>query len=511
MKADGETESEGLPVCINKSGMDLAPIGNLCALVNENLRNCPETTCKDSQLKLELDRRIGMASCWKLSCSSCDKLDTSAVNRIQYLKRKSDASTDREERRKMIKEVSRLKMKRKKQQSNNRKINSPFVKYRTNKHKQREVMDYSVNVRAILASFYIGTGGMDIGLVNSCQGIAGGKSWEKTFYNHSPKICKGIMNVVNATLDANLKEEIDLTIQEKLEDKYSTSEIASLTRKYHAKIKTGIDEVDNVLISLSFDMGWQKKGTGHTYDSMSGHAYYIGVRGGKVIRHIVYSKKCSVCDVSVAMGEEPQQHDDCPRNYRTGSSKAMEATAALDLILELHELGVGVEFIVSDDDSTMRAHLSHIGVHKKGMLPLDVHQPTFLCDPSHRVKVMVKEVFKLALKSKAKSECEKIDALRLKKYIGCWIAKNKSLPFDELKAKRKAPIEHLFGNHEWCDSDWCFSKELDEARDQLRVINPAASDSDSSLDAVPTAATAPPRSTLPLVRVRLQSPPPPRS
>ena len=214
LEADGDSESEGLPVRINKSGMDLAPIGNLCTLVNENLRNCPETTCKDSQLKLELDHRIGMASCWKLSCSLCDKLDTSTVSRVQYLKRKSDASTDREERRKMIKEVSRLKMKRQKQQSNKRKINSPLVKYRTNKHKQREVMDYSVNVRAILASFYIGTGGMDIGLVNSCQGIAGGKSWEKTFYNHSPRICKGIMNVVNATLDANLKEEIDLTIQE---------------------------------------------------------------------------------------------------------------------------------------------------------------------------------------------------------------------------------------------------------------------------------------------------------
>ena len=76
-------------------------------------------------------------------------------------------------------------------------------------------MDYSVNVRAILASFYIGTGGMDIGLVNSCQGIAGGKSWKKTFHNHSPKICKGIMNVVNATLDANVNEDIDLIIQEK--------------------------------------------------------------------------------------------------------------------------------------------------------------------------------------------------------------------------------------------------------------------------------------------------------
>ena len=42
-------------------------------------------------------------------------------------------------------------------------------------------MDYAINMRAILATFYIGTGGMDIGLVNSCQGIAGGKSWGKHF------------------------------------------------------------------------------------------------------------------------------------------------------------------------------------------------------------------------------------------------------------------------------------------------------------------------------------------
>ena len=66
-----------------------------------------------------------------------------------------------------------------------------------------------------------------------------------------------------------------------------------------------------------------------------------------------------------------------------------------------------------------------------------------------------------------------------------------------LKVKRKAPIEHLFGKHEWCDIAWCYSKELDKARDQLRlptakVVNPIDYDSSvDSLDAVPTAATAP--------------------
>ena len=55
------------------------------------------------------------------------------------------------------------------------------------------------------------------------------------------------------------------------------------------------------------------------------------------------------------------EHDDCPRNYRTGSSKAMEASAALVLMLQLDSLGIAVEYVVSNDDSTMRAHLRHIG------------------------------------------------------------------------------------------------------------------------------------------------------
>ena len=97
--------------------------------------------------------------------------------------------------------------------------------------------------------------------------------------------------------------------------------------------------------------------------------------------------------------------------------------------------------------------------------------------------------------------------------------KNKHLPFAEFRAKAKAPIKHLFGKYEWCDCAWCYSNELDIARDQLRgaapiaeVINPAesdsminpaeSSDSGSSLDAVPTAATAPPRLKLPLVESR---------
>ena len=53
----------------------------------------------------------------------------------------------------------------------------------------------------------------------------------KNFTTHSPKVCKAIMNMVDESLEANLKKEIDLTIVEKLERKYSKSEIVSLTQK----------------------------------------------------------------------------------------------------------------------------------------------------------------------------------------------------------------------------------------------------------------------------------------
>ena len=132
--------------------------------------------------------------------------------------------------------------------------------------------------------------------------------------------------------------------------------------------------------------------------------------------------------------------------------EATDATAALDLVVELAAMGVGVEFIVLDDDSTMCAHLKHIGTHTGGKLPIDVPHPTFLCDPSHRVKDMVKEIFKLALASKKQSKCERIDALRLKKYMGCYIAK-KLLPFENFKAKAKASIEKLFACYEWCNHE----------------------------------------------------------
>ena len=92
-------------------------------------------------------------------------------------------------------------------------------------------MDYATNICAILASFYIGTGGLDIGMVNAIQGIEGTKNWETIFTRHSPTVCDAILKVAEACFEKNLTEEVDLTFKE----------------TGHRKI------------AVSFDMGWQKK------------------------------------------------------------------------------------------------------------------------------------------------------------------------------------------------------------------------------------------------------------
>ena len=44
--------------------------------------------------------------------------------------------------------------------------------------------------------------------------------------------------------------------------------------------------------------------------------------------------------MAIAVGEEPQEHEDWSCHYCTGSSKAMKVTATLDLVIQLHALGI---------------------------------------------------------------------------------------------------------------------------------------------------------------------------
>lgn len=112
------------------------------------------------------------------------------------------------------------------------------------------------------------------------------------------------------------------------------------------------------------------------------------------------------------------------------------------MVKEMHAGGIAVvaEIVSDDDDSTMRAKVRHSykariaagrmskaewPKTKKGKdvkdnreLPLNIPEPTFLADPTHRIKVIGKHLFALRNQGVNVTKCKKSDYLRLKRYWG---------------------------------------------------------------------------------------------
>ena len=165
---------------------------------------------------------------------------------------------------------------------------------------------------------------------------------------------------------------------------------------------------------------------------------------------VVYSKICTACDNIATYNLLEDEEYNCPYTYRSGLSKAMETSVALDMVVSLcsnSKNNIGIECILYFDGSTMHAQLHHPANNKIGELPNNIPEPSFLEYTSHRIKVMCKEVFKLSLSIKQSSYYELIDALQLKKYIGCCVYKNIHLPLEEFVGKSMALVEHLFDCH----------------------------------------------------------------
>ena len=276
--------------------------------------------------------------------------------------------------------------------------------------------DFEANLRAVLSSFYIGTGTAEIGDALSLMGLPGGNGFSRSINKYEQEIHSKIIKVGKDVIDEALKGEIKATFMEKYKDTYD--------EKTYQKYKKCFEEhnigylptcVMRLGIAVSYDMGWQKRSTGHSYDSISGHAFIVGCRTKKIVGVAVRSKKCAKCQ-KARKNNYPAPEHRCPLNYE-GSSGAMESRVALDFTIELYESYGGkffIEHMVTDDDSTIRSTLKHKSEHEKGKLPDNVPEPIFLADPSHQVKVMSKPVFSRVTNTKDPTKCKKVDALRLK-------------------------------------------------------------------------------------------------
>ena len=58
-------------------------------------------------------------------------------------------------------------------------------------------------------------------------------------------------------------------------------------------------------IAGSYDVGWQHRGSGQTYNSLSGHSPLVGCRTGKIIDYELRIKSCKACKNAAKKCKKP--------------------------------------------------------------------------------------------------------------------------------------------------------------------------------------------------------------
>ncbi|CAG2194346.1 unnamed protein product [Mytilus edulis] len=197
------------------------------------------------------------------------------------------------------------------------------------------------------------------------------------------------------------------------------------------------DGNDNVTVSV--DAAWQRRGSGRSYDSLTGHCSMIGSKTGKVINYKWRSKACRICQRAETSGNIPRVHK-CNKNF-TGSAKAMEPDMVVDMVKESRSKGANITAIIGDEDTTTIARL------RAKVDPTIVK----LSDSNHMKKPIRNRLYEL--KNKHSTLSPKVISY-IMKCFNYLIAQGKGQP-KKIEENLHALSKHPFGDHSSCSTDWC--------------------------------------------------------
>ena len=334
------------------------------------------------------------------------------------------------------------------------------------------------NLLAVIAAYLNGDGATELRRTAAALNIGNFKSIKKMHHKTS-KYCLGniIVKEARKVADECLIEEVRTSYMEKHphfgDEEWMNFHNALLLQPPQQESTTthNAQTVDPVDLIVSADMGWQKRSSGRKYDSPSGHMFLVGSSTNNIIDYEIKCVSCAICNSAKRRGQDPRPHH-CQKNF-DGHAKAMEATSAAELITRISNKFHGkarVSTVISDDDSSMRAHCSH-----KGGLPQNVLEPIFLSDPSHRCKVIGKPLFKLAALKKSSCTLTTHDATRIKVYCACFfnMNKNKNRTLAWMKDHAWCVLYHYFNDHRYCTADFCYKKR--EAATRAHAVSTGGS------------------------------------
>lgn len=189
--------------------------------------------------------------------------------------------------------------------------------------------------------------------------------------------------------------------------------------------------------TVSFDAGWQTRGSGRNYASHTGHGSMIGSNTGKVLSYSYRCRICRFCDR--AIDRVPKDHD-CRKNWEK-SSKAMESDMAIEMLQDLKQRGFHVKKLIMDNDSTTISRAKAAFDEN-----LEKH-----CDFNHTKKNFTSRLFELRKEKKYPTLGPK--AINHLTKCFTYAVKGNS-DRQSLENNLRAIPFHVTGDHSKC-GDWC--------------------------------------------------------
>jgi hypothetical protein len=343
--------------------------------------------------------------------------------------------------------------------------------------------DYAVNVLYVLGFMSMGDGCTEAARLLGLIGLPNDTTMKSRSFT-----------IIENRIGPILRKLMDDMVLENLIEEARLSMIASATHDEH-DFKVWRDSLTDKTIRLSlakmprldgsYDMAWQQKGSGHQYNSLSGHGTIIGRYTRKVIALVIKCKVCNECSAWEKKNpdvENVHPHE-CWKNHN-GSSGSMESAGIVQLVTACFDKYQAiVNLLCTDDDSSIRADCQwsnqdylannntdvlpmvpkRVGKNKgelqprpdKGKLPGHVPEPRFVADPNHRRKVLTGELIKLdTSKINEKHTMTRMDSTRLGKNFGYMARTLKTKSQAEFMEAANAVLEHHFDCHESC-GPWC--------------------------------------------------------
>jgi hypothetical protein len=280
--------------------------------------------------------------------------------------------------------------------------------------------DYALNVLYVLGFISMGDGPTEAGRLLGLLGLPNDTTMEsRSFGIVEERIGPILREMCREIIRENVIEEARLsmlstTTQDALDFQLWKSSLEDASME--------LPKSKRPLIDASFDMAWQQKGSGHQYNSMSGHGTLMGRLTRKVLGLAI---KCKICNQCLAWqkkhpaGDVPVPPHNCWKNHE-GTSGSMESAACLELVVDQwRNNNTCVRLLCCDDDSSIRADCQWSnadfmtnnnttvlpmvpktkGKNKgelkvrsdNGKLPSDVPKPLFVADPNHRRKGLTGE------------------------------------------------------------------------------------------------------------------------